>query len=219
MKRKWTFELIESSHEGNKACDHPIEAKDAKRYKNDIRRSITIARPPSLSDELMSPKIPEHISVILEHISSRTIFTEYQYKSYDFIIRKKPKFVFFLGAVGKEYIDVVHRVALSPYISSIFVSSGIFPETAKSFPVSTDLECNKLSSFFQILDPLGGGIYPLDYIMVLDVNDLVRSLVPIRNGRNSFHSPHEKFGVDLEKLPGLLEEYKHYLSDYITTDH
>ncbi|CCE78746.1 Piso0_000775 [Millerozyma farinosa CBS 7064] len=217
MKRKWSIELIQSSHEANTACELPIATKDAKRYKNDISRSTSIARPPTLSDELTSPKIPEHISVILEHISSRTIFTEYQCKSYDFIIRKRPKFVFFLGAVGKEYIDDIHSIALSPYISSIFVSSGVFPETRKSFSVSNDLECNKLSSFLQILDPLGGGLYPLDYIMVLDVNDLVRSLLPIRICRNSFHSPHEKFGVDFEKLPGLLEEYKHYLSDYITT--
>lgn len=219
MKRKWTIELIQSSHRVNTASENSIATKDAKRYKNDMLRCTSIMRPPTLYDELLSPQIPEHISVILEHILSRTIITEYQYRLYDFIIRKKPKFIFFLGAVGKEYIDDVHSIASSPYISSIFVSSVAFSEAQKYFPVSTDSECNKLSSFFQILDPLGGGIYPLDHILVVDVNDLVRSLLPIRICRNSFHSPHEKFGVDFEKLPGLLEEYKHYLTNYLTTHH
>ncbi|KAK6461003.1 hypothetical protein DFJ63DRAFT_214289 [Scheffersomyces coipomensis] len=139
------------------------------------------------------------------------------------------RFVFFLGVQGKEYIDIIQHKFISMINTTsstnsqiLFISSNL-PQL--TFPISTNNQCLQLVNSFKIKDPLGGGLYPLDYLYVIDQNDLIRCKIPIIINSNSNRlmnksslrnrnlgglSNHLNFGVELEQLPGFIEEYMAY---------
>lgn len=123
------------------------------------------------------------------------------------------KFLLFLGALGKEYIASIGE-QLEEYLDSlIFISSSVTENSGKTLYFSDNQQCLQLATYFQVVDPLGGGLYPLDYLVVVDSRDFVRCKIPIRICRNNFHSPHEKFGVDLQNLASLVkEQIQHFIA-------
>ncbi|KAK6200269.1 uncharacterized protein RJT21DRAFT_121169 [Scheffersomyces amazonensis] len=142
------------------------------------------------------------------------------------------KFVLFLGVQGKEYIDIITERfnSLTANSSSsqshiLFISYNLQQEdTVPDFPISTNNQCSSLVNHFKIKDPLGGGVYPLDYLYVIDKNFLIRCSIPIIINSNhrminknvnrhySGLSSHLNFGIELEQLPGFVEEYITYFN-------
>ncbi|KAL6450493.1 hypothetical protein SBY92_004700 [Candida maltosa Xu316] len=116
------------------------------------------------------------------------------------------KFIFFLGAQGKEFRDIIQEQF--PFsVPVLFITSNCFD--------CTNVQCKILMNFFEIKDPMGAGIYPLDYLVITH-DDKIHCKVPINFSvvnkmrssiRNGGVSGHLKFGLDLNELPSLIEEY------------
>lgn len=118
------------------------------------------------------------------------------------------KFLFFLNAQGKEYVDDITELC-TPYLSNmVFVSLDMGPDAANSMIdyVNTDT-CKLLAKELGILDPLGGGSYPLNYLVVT-ASRHVLCMIPVRIGR--YFGGHQRFGTCLAEVPGILEEYSEY---------
>lgn len=118
------------------------------------------------------------------------------------------KFLFFLNAHGKEYVDDIAELCF-PYLSNIvFVTLDMSSDTANSVVdyVNTDT-CKLLAKELGILDPLGGGSYPLNYLVVISFKQVL-CMLPIRVGR--YYGNHQRFGTCLAETPGILEEYFSY---------
>ncbi|RCK65543.1 hypothetical protein Cantr_01063 [Candida viswanathii] len=118
------------------------------------------------------------------------------------------RFVFFLGAQGKEYIRSIQEQF--PFdIPVLFITSNS--------DGCTNLQCKELMTYFEIKDPMGAGIYPLDFLLIIH-GDKVHCKVPINfsaantrvQGSRGGISGHLKFGVALYELPSLIEEYVRY---------
>lgn len=127
------------------------------------------------------------------------------------------KFLVFLGAQGKEYIDVIHDMFPPHFEQLVFVSLNIATKYANdpSYHCANTHMCKELASYFKILDPLGGGTYPLDYLIVTDSNLLVRCKLPIRVGQH--YRPDQRFAVNLLQLQGLVDEYlQFFMQSHIT---
>ncbi|KAK6454181.1 uncharacterized protein RJT20DRAFT_56878 [Scheffersomyces xylosifermentans] len=143
------------------------------------------------------------------------------------------KYIFFLGAQGKEHIDSIQSqipAVGAGEIAVILVSYGLHSCGKKSGDnevrkVATNEQCSELTNYFEMRDPLGGGLYPLDYLVVIDGNDLVRCKIPlVTNKNNRFQrtmnskkshsgiSTHLNFGIELENLSGFLDEYIQYFT-------
>lgn len=127
------------------------------------------------------------------------------------------KFLVFLGAQGKEYIDEIHHMFPPHFDSLVFVSLNIDAKFAldPSIHCSDSQMCKELASHFNILDPLGGGTYPLNYLIVTDSDLLVRCKLPIRIG--TYYRGHQRFGVNLSQLQGLIDEYlQFFMHNHLT---
>lgn len=118
------------------------------------------------------------------------------------------KYIFFLGAQGKEFIASIQEQF--PFnIPVLFITSNSFG--------CTNPQCQELMTYFGIKDPLGGGMYPLDYLLIVH-DDKIHCKVPINftgsnNRGNNLHGGipgHLKFSVGLNELPSLIEEYIKY---------
>lgn len=118
------------------------------------------------------------------------------------------KYIFFLGAQGKEFIEPIQEQF--PFsIPVLFITSN--------GSRCTNSQCQQLMNYFEIKDPLGGGMYPLDYLLIIH-NDRIHCKIPINFSRsiNRVHNSrgripgHMKFGVGLNELPSLIEEYINY---------
>lgn len=122
------------------------------------------------------------------------------------------KFLFFLGVQGKEYMnDIEERFADSGWSIPLFISANIdFAKRHHSGDFySTNEQCRALGSYFGIMDPVGGGLYPLHFFMVIDRFDRLRCKIPIQVNR--WVSPQERFGVNMRDLNALVEAYVMYL--------
>ncbi|WPK26077.1 hypothetical protein PUMCH_003422 [Australozyma saopauloensis] len=121
-----------------------------------------------------------------------------------------PRFLIFLDAQGKEFIDDIADMCAQfvPYM--IFISLNIQPCSLPNTAIQVaDTEvCKFLAKELGILDPVGGGAYPLNKLVVMDSQALVHCLIPLRVSK--FCAPHQRFGTDLALLPGILEEYMDY---------
>lgn len=120
-----------------------------------------------------------------------------------------PVFLFFLGAQGKEYIRDIRRKFPVNFMSVVFVSSNIETTSDDCYCVDS-AQAAKLSAYFHLVDPLGGGTYPLDYMVVLDSQLQVRSKVPVRIGAR-YHG-YQKFGTSLGELDALINETLTHIS-------
>ncbi|QFZ27432.1 hypothetical protein EJF18_30402 [Clavispora lusitaniae] len=116
-------------------------------------------------------------------------------------------FMVFLGARGKEYIEEIYEMFPQNYDGLMFISSNI-DEKFLSNPnyICTDSKLSRsLAGYFNIIDPLGGGNYPLDYLIVIDSSPFMHCKLPLRIG--SYNVGHSKFGINLPQLEGLFQEY------------
>lgn len=130
---------------------------------------------------------------------------------------KRLNFLVFLGAQGKEYINDIKQMFPLHFEGPLFLSLNIDRRITLDPSIHcADMEkCKQLAAYFNILDPLGGGAYPLNYLIVTDSDLIVRCKLPIRIGQ--FYGPHQKFGVSLDQLKGLIDEYldffmKHHIT-------
>ena len=127
------------------------------------------------------------------------------------------KFIFFLGAQGKEFIPTI-QYQFPFNISVTFITSNNDSSSGGSGGCTND-QCKQLMKFFEIKDPMGAGLYPLDYLIIIHQNK-VHCKIPIKFNNNSTYtkhfkvvggmSGHLKFGIDLNELPSLIEEYINY---------
>ncbi|KAF3987300.1 hypothetical protein FT663_04505 [Candidozyma haemuli var. vulneris] len=126
-------------------------------------------------------------------------------------------FLVFLGAQGKEYIDVIRDMFPKHFDPLVFVSSNIDSRFTENpyFHCSDTETCKELARYFEIMDPLGGGNYPLNYLIVIDSDSVVRCKLPIRIG--SHYCPHQKFGVSLPQLKGLIDEFLDFFMEHSIT--
>lgn len=152
--------------------------------------------PSSVIDSLKATTLDPHIVNLLHGINNGT---DIQY-------------IFFLGAQGKEFIAEIKNKFPKFFNSIIFVSSNLDNYHFRNLPVhlATTAECKQLSRYFQVIDPLGGGNYPLNYLFVIDSRYRVRVQVPVKIG-NGYYG-HEKFGINFNDLDGLIEEYMRYFT-------
>lgn len=127
------------------------------------------------------------------------------------------KFIFFLGAQGKEFIPTI-QYQFPFNISVTFITSNNDSSSGSGGGCTND-QCKQLMKFFEIKDPMGAGLYPLDYLIIIHQNK-VHCKIPIKFNNNSTYtkhfkvvggmSGHLKFGIDLNELPSLIEEYINY---------
>lgn len=127
------------------------------------------------------------------------------------------KFIFFLGAQGKEFIPTI-QYQFPFNISVTFITSNNDSSSGGGCGCTND-QCKQLMKFFEIKDPMGAGLYPLDYLIIIHQNK-VHCKIPIKFNNNSTYtkhfkvvggmSGHLKFGIDLNELPSLIEEYINY---------
>lgn len=128
------------------------------------------------------------------------------------------KFIFFLGAQGKEFIPTI-QYQFPFNISVTFITSNNDSSGGGGGCGCTNDQCKQLMKFFEIKDPMGAGLYPLDYLIIIHQNK-VHCKIPIKFNNNSTYtkhfkvvggmSGHLKFGIDLNELPSLIEEYINY---------
>ena len=126
--------------------------------------------------------------------------------------------IFFLGAQGKEFIPTI-QYQFPFNISVTFITSNNDSSSGGSGGGCTNDQCKQLMKFFEIKDPMGAGLYPLDYLIIIHQNK-VHCKIPIKFNNNSTYtkyfkvvggmSGHLKFGIDLNELPSLIEEYINY---------
>lgn len=215
MKRKWVSNDIEKISE--EVCTNQsflilqIPTLKVQKYKAPQLSKLQV--PPTLELVSESPKVTAWVSDLLHSMANLRDEIKFDDQNGSCTNGNNGvKVLIFLGAMGKEYITSI-REQLECYEDSlIFISSSLL-DSCDAAHHSDDQQCLQLSTYFELIDPLGGGAYPLDYLVVVDSHDSIRCKIPIRICRNNFHSPHEKFGVDLERLPSLIEEYmQHFMS-------
>ncbi|WEJ93321.1 hypothetical protein PSN45_000784 [Yamadazyma tenuis] len=110
----------------------------------------------------------------------------------------------FLDAQGNQYMDdlVSTWSHLDTRIRVILVTPNLSALEQVQVTVTNNIQCVQLSKHFKVLDPLGGGDYPLNYLTIV-CNNLTRVQVPIRLNT---HNPFERFGVGLKELPSFLHD-------------
>lgn len=169
--------------------------------------------PQTISTVSESPKVDNSVTSLLDEIMAQDdelLMTDDSNKYNG----TNPKILIFAGALCKEYISDIIQELPSYKELLVFISSNLPSNSCDPIHRSDTQQCVKLASYFGILDPLGGGTYPLDYLMVIDSNNHMRCKMPIRVCPNDHYSPYQKFGVDLNKLQGLIDEQMEY---FITT--
>ena len=181
--------------------------------------------------------IPSNILQLLQSLQSFQSLTFFKNNYYDGDDDNNNncyfQFIFFLGAQGKEFIPTIKNQF--PFnnnnnnnISIIFITSNY---TSSDSVGCTNDQCKQLMEFFKIKDPMGGGLYPLDYLIIIHENK-VHCKLPIKfntnintiNNTNSIINNHFnhfkirkmisglyfKFAINLNELPLLIDEYINY---------
>lgn len=156
--------------------------------------------PPFVVPYSEAQAVSSPIALMLNELCS-----DYNHAIDDIVVDNPGKLLVFLDAQGKQYVQEFEQTVLRQFlVPVIFVSSG----WAEVLPQHTsDEQCRELSKYFSVLDPLGGGSYPLNRLVFV-CDNMVRMNVALRlNYFNRF----EKFGVRLEDLGGVLQETIPYL--------
>lgn len=122
----------------------------------------------------------------------------------------EPIFMFFLGVEGKDHVSEMQYLN---YDNVLYVSSNIetLAEKVRCTAHTSNRECHQIASYFGILDPLGGGSYPLNYMVVVDSEWRVRCKMPIRMNPR-VHGSHERFGASFEELGAVVDQYMAFFS-------
>lgn len=116
------------------------------------------------------------------------------------------RFVVFLDAQGKEYVSELSTLCRRHLAQMVFCTAYEDPTSIAKNRFTDTHTCKTLAKELRILNPVGGGAYPLNHLVVLDALSAVHCMLPIRLGR--YYGPHQRFGVSLRELPGILEEYE-----------
>lgn len=175
-----------------------------------IRRTIATELPPLLLPISRENKVSKAFASTLKELYLSTMDEDVKMTEIDF---PRLMFLFFLGAQGKEYMEQIVEGSESqfPYIFITCNASGQY--------VSKNHQCNQLSTELKVLDPLGGGLYPLNYLFVIDPHGYIRSAVPLvlnRSYGNAFEKSrggemrHSPFGISLKETNSFINEYKQY---------
>ncbi|RLV89995.1 hypothetical protein JA1_004866 [Spathaspora sp. JA1] len=124
-------------------------------YKRQLHDQQTRTPPPRYIPISEAEEIPPSILQIfqdIEHPESMLLDDEFPTATL--------KFVFFLGVQGKEYIETIQE-KFPQDISVIFITANNITSNC------SNIQCYNLALYFKIMDPVGGGIYPLDYLYVI----------------------------------------------------
>lgn len=130
------------------------------------------------------------------------------------ILGSQPIVLVFFGPLVRPHLDALDLCAARlarDYGARIVGITAFWNQSKLSFPVISD-DHGVLARRFQILDPNGGGVYPLDRIMCLDSNGRVIVAVGIENGLFRYPglevaSPEETL-VEVVQYLELLKEYE-----------
>lgn len=177
-----------------------------------IKTSITRKAPPSFLENEGTPLDQWVQSSLQQVMKSSTGASHMEIDHVDSL-----NFLVFLGAQGKEYIDVIRDMFPKHFDPLVFVSLHIdsrFTENPYFHCLDTET-CKELARYFEIMDPLGGGNYPLNYLIAIDSDLVVRCKLPIRIG--PYYGPHQKFGVSLPQLQGLIDEFLDFFMEHKIT--
>lgn len=117
------------------------------------------------------------------------------------------KVLMFLDAQGKEFMDLLLGCDDVIFATANASNGGLM--STSLVPTTTNDQCVALAKYFGILSPVGGGVFPLNY-MVIIVNNRVRVRVPIRL---STLNRYERFGVDIRQLPHYLYDLLYYVNN------
>lgn len=134
-------------------------------------------------------------------------------------------FLFFLGVQGKEYIEnIIQKFPPSYHELVVFTSLNIDKDLKLSgihVNITSDRQCVSLTSHLKVLDPLGGGSYPLDFLFIIDRNNHIICSVPLimtnryptsRGNNGGGISRHLGFSLEIPQLDGFIDEYIQYFS-------
>lgn len=116
-----------------------------------------------------------------------------------------PTLIFFLDLQGKEYIQDIGEMFSALPATLVFVSLGL---TAKSTPhrlLATSDQCKALATEMRLVDPLGGGEYPVNYVTMVDSAGMVRCQLPLRF--RMCYTGYQKFAVAWLTLPLYVAEF------------
>lgn len=121
---------------------------------------------------------------------------------------KEPVVLVFLDAQGKQYIEELDSIFnnIDSKMLAILVSSNmkdsIKQQHSTPFSTTDDKTAQILSNYFQVLDPLGGGKYPLNHMIIIS-NSKMRVKINLKfNNCN----PYERFGIPLSQIQMFLED-------------
>lgn len=126
-------------------------------------------------------------------------------------------FLFFLDAQGKEQMSSIREmIKLFLGIAAIFISLNISiaeEETSSSITSLNTKECKSLSRQLCLLDPLGGGEYPVNYLIIMDKTQVIRYQAPLKFSH--CYSAYQKFGLQPSQLHGIIEEYSNFATNQV----
>lgn len=168
-------------------------------------------KPPSSYMSFDAPYVGDKACKILRSIKDESSGSV-AYMDLDQISLHQFLFIYFLDAQGKEQIDIIHGMMFQyPGTSTIFISLNIDHsdlEATSSIMFLDSAQCKSIARELNLLDPLGGGIYPLNYMMILDQTMTIRYQVPLKF--DHCYGAYQKFGLRMPQLFGLVEEYALY---------
>lgn len=127
-------------------------------------------------------------------------------------VSQNVQFFVFLDPQGKEYINHISIICIRFLSDIVFVSQGMATNTTNGQEIFRYLDSDTskcLAKELGIIDPLGGGSYPLNYLVVV-ASGLVHCMLPIRIGNRC--GKLQRFGICMSELDGILEEYLDYFS-------
>lgn len=189
MKRKWSLENIQI-----RICPNVTPEVFSPKFMN--KRSNIIGK------DLGVVKVNDEISVLLADIMKDQMESDVEM---DGEVWKSFKVIFFLGVQGKEYIQDIRKRIPFCFNSFAFISSNISLNDSQLGKCSKNDECVTLASYFKVFDPLGGGIYPLDYVIIIDQENYILRKIPIKiNKYSNFVLDH---GVTIENLYSIVDKY------------
>lgn len=215
MKRKCSDSSIRSrDFDSRNYSSLFFEAND---HRSKVRNFASVKVPSSLKGLDQSNLVNEQVLDTLDDVINVQMFNYLPKDEIVHLRHDELKFLLFLGVVGKNVVQDIKENLPALETKMIIVSSGFDEKEAAILSsskcyVTDDDQCQQLSKYFKVLDPLGGGIYPLDFLLVIDSRGYLRSQIPIRICLQQRYNPHETFGVDMENLTILLQEYKEYFT-------
>ncbi|KAG7665040.1 uncharacterized protein J8A68_001448 [[Candida] subhashii] len=192
------------------------QPQQAKRQLVDSTTSAPMSPSPSRSSSISNTYPPRYIpndQAAVIPIPTLQQLEDIKIDLFDNNSPSKFTFIFFLGVQGKEHIPFIQSL-FPENISTAFISGNISQ--------CTNAQCISLSQYFHIMDPIGGGLYPLDYLYIISDNKINCKIPIIINHQNRFLrsistnknksgiSSHLNFGIELNELQVFINNYLEY---------